>query len=318
MKIGNLYNLDSFQGFQDSIKTSGFTDSFAGSVLARNLTAVDPKIFEKKFPELAFVNSGVQADNTGGYTKRIQSLRIQALGSFRTAGDASDNKGKISLAGEDSFIKVIEREAESKWTDSEIKEAELQGINLPQRYVQYHNSIYLREVGDIGLTGGDIGNEGLLNYSGFFASGAGGAIGTLTPIQMYDAIATLIIDQRNAVNNTPEYSANRVIMPVAVMNKLSVTILNTAAGSSTVMRALQDNFPDVQFTASFRAGDVGGASATVAFSTSDEAMKMRIPLALTIGEVVKLGSFNFHVDSKYRIAGLDVLENTAGRILTGL
>lgn len=318
MKIGHLYNLDSFKSFQDSIKTSGFADSFAGTVLARNLTAVDPKIFEKKFPELAFVNSGIQADNSGGYAKQIQSLRIEALGSFRTAGDASDNKGKISLAGDDSFIKVFEREAESKWTDSEIKEAELQNINLPQRYVQYHNAIYLREVDEIGLTGGTLGNEGLLNYSGFFSSGASGAIGTLTPTQMYDAIATLVIDQRNAVNNTPEYSANRVIMPVAVMNKLSVTILNTAAGSSTVMRALQDNFPDVQFTASFRAAAVDGASATVAFSTSDEAMKMRVPLALTIGEIIKLGSFNFHVDSKYRIAGLDVLENTSGRILTGL
>jgi hypothetical protein len=63
---------------------------------------------------------------------------------------------------------------------------------------------------------------------------------------------------------------------------------------------------------------VGGSSATVAYANSDEAMKMRIPLALTIGEIVKLGSFNFHVDSKYRIAGLDVLEDTAGRILTGL
>jgi hypothetical protein len=318
MKIGTLYNLDSFKGFQDSIKTSGFADSFAGSVLARNLTAVDPKIFEKKFPELAFINSGIQADNSGGYAKRIQSLRIQALGGFRSAGDASDNKGKISLAGEDTFIKVTEREAESKWSDSEIKEAELQGINLPQRYVQYHNAIYLREVDEIGLTGGELGNKGLLNYAGFTATPAGGAIETLTGIQMYDAVAGLIIDQRNVVNNTPEYSANRVVMPVDVMNKLSVTILNTAAGSSTVMKALQDNFPDVVFLASFRAASVGGASATVAYANSDEAMKMRIPLALTIGEIVKLGSFNFHVDSKYRIAGLDVLEDTAGRILTGL
>lgn len=318
MKIGHLYNLDSFKSFQDSIKTSGFADSFAGSVLARNLTAIDPKIFEKKFPELAFINSGIQADNSGGYSKRIQSLRIQALGGFRTAGDASDNKGKISLAAEDNFIKVTEREAESKWSDSEIKEAELGGINLPQRYVQHHNSIYLREVDAIGLTGGDMGGTGLLNHPGFTATASGAAVGTLTGIQAYDAIAGLIIDQRNGVNNTPEYSANRVIMPVGVLNRLTVLILNTAAGSSTVIKALQDNFPDVAFMSSFRAATVGAGSAVVAYSNSDEAMKMRIPLALTVGEIIKLGSFSFHVDSKYRIAGLDVLENTAGRILTGL
>ena len=317
MKIGNAYNLDSIQGFLDSGKVAGFSDSYAGNVLARNLTAVDPKIFEKKFPELAFVNSGVQADNSGGYARRIQSLRLQDLGGFSTAGDASGNKGKISLAGEDSFLKVIERESHSIWTDSEIQEAELQNINLPARYVQTHNKIYMREIDSIGFIGID-GNTGLLNNAGFTSGGAAGAIGTLTAIQMYDEISALINDQRTAVNNTPEYSANRVVMPVGVMNTLQVTILNTAAGSSSVLKALQDNFPDVQFTSTERATLVGGTSRTVAYSNSDEAMVMRIPQPLTIGEVIKTGSFDFKVDSKYRIAGLDVLESTSGRILTGL
>lgn len=320
MKIGHAYNLDSFKAFMDSAKKPGFTDSYAGTVLARNLTAVDPRLFEKKFPKLTFVNSGVQADNSGGYARRIQSLRVIDLGGFTTSGDASGNKGRISLMAEDSFLKVIVREADSVWTDDEIKEAELQNINLVQRYVQAHNSAYMREIDQIGLLGGVAGvGTGLLNYSGFTATGAGGAIETLTAQQMYDAIESLITDQFNAVNNTPEYMADRVIMPVDVMNKLNATILNSAAGSSTVLRALRDNFGGVQFLASFRAADTGsGVSATVAFSSSEEVMKMRIPVPLTIGEIIKIGSFDYKVDSKYRIAGLDVLENTGGRILTGL
>lgn len=320
MKIGHLYNLDSFKAFMDSAKKPGFADVYAGTVLARNLTAVDPRLFEKKFPELTFVNSGVQADNSGGYARRIQSLRVIDLGGFTTSGDASGNKGRISLMAEDSFLKVIVREADSVWTDDEIKESELQNINLVQRYVQAHNSAYMREIDQIGLLGGVAGiGTGLLNHSGFTATGAGGAIETLTAQQMYDAVAGLITDQFNAVNNTPEYMADRVIMPVDVMNKLNVTILNSAAGSSTVLRALQDNFGGVQFLASFRAVNTGaGVSATVAFSSSEEVMKMRIPVPLTIGEIIKQGSFDYKVDSKYRIAGLDVLENTGGRILTGL
>ena len=47
-------------------------------------------------------------------------------------------------------------------------------------------------------------------------------------------------------------------------------------------------------------------------------MKMRIPVPLTVGEIVKMSSFDFRVDSKYRIAGLDILEDSGGRILTGL
>lgn len=324
MKIGNVYNLASFERFCDSASLPGFTDSYAGTVLARNLTAVDPTIFEKKYPNLAFISSGVEANNSGGYADRVQSLRLQALGGFTTAGDASGNKGKISLAGEDSFLKVVEREAHAVWTDTEVRKNELQNINLPQRYIQTFNMQYMREVDQIGLVGVSDGPDtGLLNTSEFTSGSAGDVVENLTAQEMYDEIATLIQDQRNGVNNTPEYSADTVMMPTRVMNRYQATILNSAAGSSTVLKALQDNYPDVTFVSSFR-GDTtanGGSlatSATVAYSTNRESMVMRIPQALTVGEIVKTNSFDFRVDSKYRIAGLDILETTAGRILTGL
>jgi hypothetical protein len=317
MKIGNLYNLDSFQKFLDSGKMPGFADSYAGTVLARNLTAVDPRVFEKKYPELSFVNSGIEANNTGGYAQRIQSLRLLEQGAFKTAGDASGNKGKISLTAEDSFLKVIEREAESDWTDTKVKQAELQGINLVSDYISSHNKIYLREVDEIGYVGID-SKTGLLNHAGFTSSAASDTVENLSAQGMYDEIAGLITDQHNGVYNTMEYMANRVDMPVTVYNKYASTMLNTANGSSTVLKALQDNYPGVTFNATFRAESVGESSVTAAYCNNSEAMVMRIPEALTIGEIVKRGSFDFHVDSKYRIAGLDVLENTAGRLLTGL
>lgn len=322
MKIGNLYNLNSFQRFLNSGRQIGFADAYAGTVLARNLTAVDPQIFEKKYPELTFVSSGIVADNSGGYARRIQSLRKRDLGGFTTAGDASGNKGKISLAGEDSTIRVVEREAESIWTDSEIKEAELQNLNLVSDYVKAHNSKYLREVDEIGYLGipDRAASTGLLNYAGFTSAVSTGAIGAITAQQMYNDIAGLIIAQHNAVNNTAEYMANRVDMPTYVLNTLAASILNSAAGPATVLSALKASFTGVDFRGTFRADDAGGAgvSHTVAYSNNSEAIKMRIPLPLTVGEIIKQGSFDFKVDSKYRVAGLDVLESTAGYILTGL
>lgn len=321
MKIGQLYNLQAMNRFLDSGRKPGFQDAYAGTVLARNLTAVDPQIFEKKYPELSFVNSGIDADNSGGYARRIQSLRKRGQGGFRTAGDTSGNRGRISLAGEDSTIPVVEREADSQWSDSEVKEAELQGINLVSDYVTEHNRIYLREVDEIGYLGvPDKDSEGLLNYSGFTSGAATGAISGLTAQEMYDDIADLLLSQHNAVNNTPEYMANRVDMPIYVLNRLQVTILNTANGASSVLAALQANYPGVEFRGTFRADDAGGVgtSHTVAYSNNSEAMKMRIPVPLTIGEIIKVSSFDFRVDSKYRIAGLDILDDSAGYILTGL
>lgn len=318
MKIGALYDLDRFKSFKDSASAKGFKDSASGVNLARNLTAINPKVFEKKYPELSFVNSGITVDNTGGYARRIQSLRVEEQGDFTDSSDLNSGKGRISLSAEDTFIKVFPKEAHSLWSDDEIEEASLGNVNLVQRYLATHNKVYNQKVDQIGYLGHN-GQEGLLNYSGFVTGAATGAIGTLTAQQMYDDIAGLITDQRNAVNNTPEYSCNRVVMPVYVMNKLAVQMLDTTSGNSTVLRALQDNFPDIDFVTSFRAADTGaGASATVAYSTNEDSMVMRIPVRLTIGEIVKQTSFNYRVDSKFRIAGLDVLEDTSGRILTGL
>ena len=320
MKIGNLYNIDSFKKFLDSGKRKGFKDAAAGVVLDRYLTQVDPKVFEKLYPELAFMNSGVTIDNSGGYARRIQSLRIVEQGEFVTSGDASSNKGKISLYGEDSYLKVLVREAFSKWSDDEVKEADLANVNIISKFVEAHNKIYQREVDEIGFVGiPDVtASKGLLNYAGFTSGAAGGAVSTLTAQEMYDEIAGLIIAQWNAVNNTPGYMADRVIMPVSVLNAISAKMMNTASSPRSVFLALKENFPSIQWSSTFRAQSVSATTVTVAFSSSEEVMKMRVPVPLTVGEIVKMSSFDYRVDSKYRIAGLDVLEDSGGRILTGL
>jgi len=320
MKIKNLYNLDSFKKFLDCHNRPGFTDAAAGVVLARNLTQVDPKIFEKLYPELTFMNSGIDIDNSGGYARRIQSLRLREQGQFTTSSDGTSEKGKISISGENSYLNVLVREAFSRWNDDEIGEAALQNINLVSRFLEAHNKIYMREVDEIGFTGiPDVtGSTGLLNYGSFTSAGAGGAIGTLTAQQMYDEISELIVAQWNAVNNTPGYMANTVVMPVSIMNTLQSTMMDTAAGNKPVMNALRENFASVSFYSTFRAESVSATSVTVAFSNSTEVMKMRIPVPLTIGEIVQEYSFDYRVDSKYRIAGLDILEDAGGYILTGL
>jgi len=320
MKIKNLYNLNSFEDFLKSGKKTGFTDAAAGVVLDRYLTQVDPKIFEKLYPELSFMNSGVTVDNSGGYARRIQSLRIVEQGEFTTSGDAASDKGKISLYGEDSYLKVSVREAFSIWSDDDVNEASLANVNLISKYIEATNKIYQREVDEAGFIGiPDItSSTGLLNYASFTSSAASGLIATLTNQEMYDAVAGLITDQWGAVNNTPGYMADRVILPVTISNVLSTKILNTASGFRTVMAALTENFPSITFSSTFRAESVSATSVTVAFSTSDQVMKMRIPVPLTVGEIIKNGSFDYKCDSKYRIAGLDILEDTGGRILTGL
>ena len=221
MKVGQLYNIDSFKDLGnmvgETIKKIKFMDAYNGTVLERNLTAVDPTVFEKKYPDLTFFNTGIDADNTGGAAKRIQSLRLLDNGEFKTAGDETSNKGKISISGEDNDILVHSKEAFAEWTKNDVETAALQNYSLTGKLMAAIDKQYKREIDAAGLTGIQ-SNAGLLNNTIFATSAASGAIATLAAQVMYDEISALIIDQHNAVSNTQEYMADMVIMPVDVIS----------------------------------------------------------------------------------------------------
>ena len=313
MKLQNLMNMSALLSHIETAKS--FKDA-NGVLLAQSLTHLDPKIFMKLYPDNVFLNSGLTIDNTGGLVDSIKKKRVSAQGSFSNASNRGANKGLISLNGEADVIGVIGREATINYTDDEIGKAKLENYNLVERLLGAVDEVYRQEI-DETLAIGNTLNKGLLNYDGFTAD-TSSAITTLTGEQAYDAIAELIIDQWNGVNNTNGYMANRVIMPVRVLNILSSKKWNTVSSEKSVMQVLKDAFPSVTFASSWRNESVGGTSVTIAYATSEDAMTNRIPLPLLIGETIKDGSFSYKADATYRIAGLDVHENKAGRIVTGL
>lgn len=315
MKLKNLYDMKSFKTFSDTAEKvmREFNDAIhSGVVLERNLITVDPTILEQLYPELAFVNCGIEANNTGGYARKIQTLRIADTGGFTDARDKSGNKGKIGLKLEDSDITVLERSGFSEWSMQDVEEAKLQNLSIANRYIAGHSKAYQRDIDSIGLLGKG-GVDGLLNHSSFGTAASSALLDAGTAVAAYNIIASeLIVAQWNSVNNIPQYKANMVLLPQEAMNYLASTLIDTTQRAS-ILNALQLAFPGVKFIESFRADTMA-----VAFSTSKEGMVMRIPVPLTIGEVVKQGSFNYHVDSMYRIGGLDVLEGAAGFILTAV
>ena len=314
MKLNQLIHEDSLISHLEVAKT--FKDA-NGILLGKQLTHVDPKIFQKLYPDNVFLNSGISIDNSGGFTNQIQKLRISEKGGFRDANDRGSNKGLISLDGEAATIGAIERTATINYSDTEIEQAKLGNYNLVERLLGATDKIYRQEIDEI-LAVGNTLNKGLLNYAGFTAD-SGSAITTASlSTSDYDQIASLITDQWNGVNNTNGYMANRIVMPTRVMNILSSKKWNAAVSEKSVLQILRETFPSVTLMSSWRNELVGATSTTIAYSTSEDAMSNRIPLPLLIGKTVPEGSFGYRADAKYRIAGLDVHENKAGRIVTGL
>lgn len=325
MKIGQIINMDSFRRLRDSSQARGFTDSAGGVVLARNLTALDPQMFKKLYPALTFTLLGITVDNTGGYASQIESLRTIVEGEFANTNDPDANKGKITLRTEDSMIPVHGLQAHSIWSDDDIQKAKLQGRNLVAEFIEGHREKYMQKIDTHGFVGilsesGALKYAGLFNNSHFTSTSAGDNVEDLTGNQAFDAVAGLITDQWNGVNNTPGYMADKVAMPVRVINELGTKEKTVDNNVITVLEALKKRFPTVGLFSTTKAENVVGVgtSVTTAFASSDQAMKMRIPTALTVGQIVRMSSFDFRIDTKYRVAGLDILESTAGRSLTGL
>lgn len=318
--IKTVYNLESFDAATQYAKAN-FKDA-GGVVLARNLEHVSSEIFTQAYPGLTFLNSGIIVNNEGGYATSVRKLKLKVEGGFRESGSNTQTTGKITLSGEDDSIPVFMMDASSDWSEVELKRSELENINLPSRFLAGHNELYNREIDKIGYVGqvrtdGTQKTTGLLNFAGFASGSATGAVGTLTAQQMYDEIAELITAQWAGVFNVPEYMADRVVMPDTVYNVYASVMLNTANGSSTVLKALQDNFPTVTFMVTTKARSVGGSSRTVAYNSGRQSMQFRAPVPLNISNIHQTG-FRYYVESYFGVAGLDVIENTAGQILTGL
>ena len=319
-RVKSLYGVQSFDAAANYAKKN-FKDA-GGIILARNLEHVSAEIFTQEFAGLTFLQQGIEVNNEGGYSTSIRKLKLRTEGGFRESGSGTNTTGKITLSGEDDSIPVFTMEGESDWSEIELKQAELENINLPSRFFEGHAELYNRKIDDIGFLGqvrtdGSQKTTGLLNYSGFTSNSAVKTADLSTGQELYDEIAELITAQWAGVLNVDSYKADRVTMPASVYNICSTKILNSAGSEMSVLRALQSNFPTVTFGLTTKSEDVGGDSVTVAFSSNRRALQFRLPVPLNVSSVDQRG-FKYYVESYFGVAGLDVIEDDAAQILTGL
>ena len=315
-----LYNVKSFED-KATFAKHNFKDA-GGIILARNLEHLSTEIFTQEYPELTFLMQGITVNNEGGYSDSIKKLKLAISGEFRESGTKTDTTGKITLSGEDDNIPVFSMEAESDWSEVELKKAELQNINLPGRFLEAHAEVYNRKIDSLGYLGqtrtnGSQKTTGLLNYAGWDTDTAAVTAVAATGLELYQEIADLINRQRANVFNVPAYKASHVVMPNSVYNVCMSKFLNTAGTEMSVLRALQANFPTITFGMTDKAEDVGGTSVTVALSQNRRGMQFRLPVPLNVSSIDQRG-FKYYVESYFAIAGLDVIEDGAAATLTGL
>ena len=318
-KVKSLYDIQSFS--DKAAYAKGTFKDAGGIILARNLEHVSSEIFVQQYSGLTFLNSGVIVNNEGGFSTSIQKLKLAVEGGFKESGTSTNTTGKITLTGETDSIPSFTFEGESDWSEHELGQAELQNINLPSRYFDGHAELYNRKIDELGYLGqtrtdGTQKTLGLLNF-GFTASASTTTAALSTGDALYGEIADLITDQWGAVLNVETFTADRVAMADTVYNICAKKIMNSAGSEMSVLKALEINFPSVTFVTTAKARDIGGSTRTTAYSSDRRAMQMRIPIPLKLTSVDQRG-IRYYVESYFAVAGLDVIESTAGRHLTGL
>jgi hypothetical protein len=311
--LDKLYDLNSFDIAKNYFATQ---DSAGGTILARNLEHISSEIFKQRIAGLTFLTgAGITINNEGGYADAIKKLKESIQGDFADAGQMTDSQGKISLGVEDDTIPVYYKEAMSSWSDLELQKASLQNRNLPAAMIAAHDEKYKQTIDKLGYLGNGTKTEGLLNFSGFAIGSASGAFSTLTGQQMFDEVAELITDQRSAVFNDEVFSCDRAVVHQDTYNLMSKTYLNTAGGLTTVREALERTM-NISFVITNKA-EISSVKRIVVYSSQRQAMQMRIPVPLKLYNQFTQGS-RHSIESMFGVAGLDIIENASGRILTGV
>lgn len=316
--IGNIYNAKSMNAFNDAYAktvSEQFKDS-AGSIIAENFRMLDPKILEQVYAEQTFFNTGVKISNFGGVATRITSMKVGGQGKMSVVGGATRGQAStISLETGLSEIVNSEYRAVIRWSRTDEERMALGGADLRAQQFKQVDRAYKDVIDNTFYVGNDNNSVGILNA---FSATAYSAVTTgITAQELYNVIANIIHAQNVAIDLHPKFMANILEMPRELYSLLANTILNSNANSDTVLNVLKRNYPGVTFLSSWRMGTIGGNGKMVAYNNSEDNMIMRVPKALEISQIQEDG-FDYKAESRAFVAGLDVLENDAGLIYTGL
>lgn len=311
--IDKLYNLQSFDTAKDYFKSQ---DSAGGTILARSLEHISAEVFKQRIAGLSFLTgTGIEVNNEGGYAKNITKLKESVMGDFRDAGDNTNGTGKISVGVEDDTIPVFFKDAGSEWSQIDLERASLENRNLVASFIAAHDQKYKEAIDTIGYIGNGTKTTGLLNFAGFTSTASAKTFALLTGQEMYDEIKDLVMTQRASVLNDEVFSCNKIALHPATYNLLVGTFLNTAGGIATIADAIKTAL-NVEFVLTSKAL-IGGVYRVVAYSSNRQAMQTRIPVPLMISNQYTQG-FKHQIESMFGVAGVDIMENGAGYILTGV
>jgi hypothetical protein len=345
---GRIYDAKSFDVLVNSLKDS-FVNSRTlkqngmnvadaavtvyGAYLQQELTYIIPTVLKQEFPDKPAL-SIFSVSNEGA----LEKILIRKMKSFsglhtREIENKTQPKGVIAVGYDATGIKVEEFGAISNYKESDLLRSAMLGDPLDASIIEAHDESYKTVADQIAWLGmsneaGTTLVEGLLNNSNVDSSLQGNATGTFTTASgqtMYNDIKAMVATQHGACKGTTSLHVDTLVTSPRVYSLLASTTYGTSSTADyqnpmTVLEMVKKNLGITGVYATSHATGldtgVGGTDRLVLFNRQPKVMQLYIPKPLTFSEVFKR-TFNYEIESMFRIAGLGINQKVGFAYLKG-
>jgi len=339
MKNGKIYDGESLALMSASFKDSyadmcvkknivdSNTISSGGMYLEQQLKEVLPEVLSEIYPEMPLLRF-LNVDNSGALSQSIIQRAQSFEGRHSSKHESSNTTGTISVNRTAREQIVMEYEASSDYSQTDLQRAILLNEGLDSAIIEGHNLSYMKLIDEIGFNGisiqGETLTEGLTNYSNVIASlniDASQTFENATGIQMYKTIARLYNLMVGQAKGSAELVPNVLILPPQQFSDMSTALMTgtSPVTAYTTVKEFVETKLNVTIYSSARligAGD-GSTDRAILLNNDRRNIRFHLPEPLNFAPVF-ISGFKYMLASKFRAAGVGINRSNAIGYIDGV
>lgn len=342
MENGRIYDGESVQKLIKSFNDCGIdalkkgniidtnTITQGGMYLEQQLRTVLPKILSQVIPNLSLLDI-VSVDNSGGLGQTLIQRAESFNGEFKEVNEIASDKGLITVNRTGKELQVKEYEAESNYSDTDIRRSIMFNENLDTSLTRGNDKIYKQQLDSIGYVGlvdskknivnpGISGLDAVVDPTNILTSATTFALSD--GLEIYNEIETLYNQMFGLAGGSNELIPNVIIVPAKQYSRLTTGLpVGTApqlAVSVTVKNLIETNLGIKVYSSNRLIGKgVGATDRLIMLNNSVDNLSFQLPEPLHFAPITIKG-FNYTIDSKFRVAGISFNRREAVGYLDGI
>ena len=328
MKNGKIFDGSSVEILTESFKSSfaemrgkqGIKDSntiaTGGMYLEMQLREILPEILNQVYPEMPLLKF-MSVDNSGALMQsliqRVQSFEGRHVAKHETA----NTSGTITVNRTAREQLVLEYEAGSEYSDTDLKRSMLLNENIDAALIEGHHISYMTLIDQIGFQGiqlsdGSTLTSGLANYAGVLSNlsiVAGSTFASSTGLQIYNTIQKLYNLMVGAAGGSAELIPNVIILPPTQFSIVTTTLMtgtSPVTGFVTVKQFIESQLGLKIYASNRLIGQgVSSTDRLIMLNNDRRNIRMFIPQPLIFAPI-SIDGFKYKTQSKFRIGGIGI------------